>query len=71
VPAFHRFERNGLAVGLNFATRLTRHELRTCMDLCRGHMEALYDASGYGWDEGLKVGHCSGIGASIRVLEAS
>lgn len=51
VPAFHRYERNGLSLTFHFATRLAKKELHVAMNLCKQHMKNLYDASGYGWDD--------------------
>lgn len=50
-PSLMRFEKNGLDLQIEFATRLEREEVGWAFDLVAETMEEKYDASGYGWDD--------------------
>lgn len=49
--SFMKFDRNGLDLSIEFATKLSKEEAKWAFDLVQESMEDKYDASGYGWDD--------------------
>ena len=50
-PAFLKYDRNDLAVDIEFQCKLSSSETNFCLDTIKRHMEERYDDSGYGWDD--------------------
>ena len=51
VPFFKVYKKNGMNVRLDFSVKLTKKELTWAFDLCKHHMEQVYNDSEYGWDD--------------------
>jgi GNAT superfamily N-acetyltransferase len=49
--SFMKFDRNGLDLSIEFATKLSKDEAKWAFDLVKETMEDKYEASGYGWDD--------------------
>lgn len=50
-----QYDRNGLNLSIQFCTVLSKEDAQFCFELCKEHMEDLYDSSGYGWDDDDKM----------------
>ena len=50
-PSFMKFDRNGLDVSIEFATKLSKEDAKWAFELVKETMEEKYDTSGYGWDD--------------------
>lgn len=68
-PAFLKYNRNGLDnISINFASSLNKDELNWAFDLAKANMEAVYDASGYGWDDDDKRSELTEEGTRFLML---
>jgi N-alpha-acetyltransferase 40 len=66
-PAFMKFDRNGLNLEIVFTPKLSRAELQWAFNLTKTHMESVYDASGYGWDDNDKMKELSEQGTRFLI----
>jgi len=66
--AFMRYDRNGLDLEIEFSTLLSKEEAKYCFELCKEHMEDLYDSSGYGWDDDDKMRELTEPGARFLLV---
>ena len=48
---FAKYHKNGLDCELEFSHKLTKKEFEWAFELTKGHMEDIYEDSGYGWDD--------------------
>lgn len=66
--AFRTFEASGVKVGIEFSARLSEAQLAWAFELTRSNMEAVYERSGYGWDEEDKRTELSEQGARFLLV---
>ena len=53
-PFSLQYDRNGCDFVIDFSAKLSEAESTWAFDLVKTNMESVYDASGYGWDDGDK-----------------
>lgn len=70
-PAFMKYDRNGLNVQIKFSAKLTTDEVDLAFDMAKENMEALYDQSGYGWDDDDKMDELSGQGGRFLIIRSN
>ncbi|CAE7379280.1 NAA40 [Symbiodinium microadriaticum] len=63
-----KFDRNDLNLTISFTTKLSRADLEWTFNLTKTHMESVYDASGYGWDDDDKKKELSEQGARFLIV---
>ncbi len=68
VPAFLNYNRNGINVSVEFSPKLKKNDLEWCFDITQSHMEEVYDASGYGWDDDDKERELTEQGARFLLI---
>ena len=51
IPAFMKFQRNGLDVVIEFRFKLSKDEMNWAFDTIKSNMEEIYNDSGFGWDD--------------------
>lgn len=68
LPAFMKYNRNGIDVEINFSAKLTRAEADWSFDVIKDNMEERYDYSGYGWDDEDKFQTLTEQGARFLVI---
>jgi GNAT superfamily N-acetyltransferase len=67
--SFLCFERDGVCVDICFSAKLSSREVNWAFDLVKENMEAVYDDSGYGWDDDDKERELSEQGARFLLLK--
>lgn len=65
--AFMKFDRNGLDLSIEFATKLTPEEAKWAFDLAKDTMEDKYDDSGYGWNDDDKMSELTEKGTRFLI----
>ena len=68
VPAFLAYDRNDINISIEFSAKLKKADLEWCFDITQSHMEDIYDASGYGWDDDDKERELTEQGARFLLL---
>jgi len=68
MPAFMKFDRNGLDLEIAFTPKLSKEEADWAFEITRDNMEDKYDASGYGWDDDDKFRELTEPGARFLVV---
>jgi len=66
--SFMKFDRNGLDVTIDFATKLSKEEAKWAFDLVKETMEDKYEESGYGWDDEDKLRELTEKGTRFLVV---
>lgn len=66
--SFMKFDRNGIDVSIEFATRFSKEEVQWAFDLVKDNMEDKYEKSGYGWDDEDKMSELTDKEARFLVV---
>lgn len=66
--SFLSYDRSGVAVDIYFSPKLSPQEVSWAFDLTRDNMEAIYENSGYGWDDDDKERELTEQGARFLLL---
>ena len=54
-PILMKYQKNDCDLEFKFTPKLTTKEKTWAFDICKLHMEDIYDASGYGWEDDDKL----------------
>lgn len=68
MPAFMKYNRNGLDLEITFTPKLKRDEVDWAFEIIKENMEGRYDISGYGWDDEDKYQTLTEQGARFLVV---
>lgn len=67
-PAFLTYARNDLHLTVEFSSKLSRAEANWAFEMTKGHMETVYEMSGYGWDDEDKMRELTEQGARFLLV---
>lgn len=66
--SFMKFDRNGLDLSIEFATKLSKEDAKWAFDLVKETMEEKYEQSGYGWDDEDKMRELTEKGTRFLIV---